>query len=140
MKKRKFKLINLTFGLIIISPLLIVTACANSNEVVRQEQPTVLKQALFLASDLNLNGTIDVVKLLINNQWIVTNKDLLFSAGSQYLNQEEQVLNLQVIPTDGKLMVIFQLKAGAYVAESGQIGTQASSLFKLMINHFSINF
>ena len=139
MTKRKF--INLTLGLAVaISPLAVVMACANSseNETVSQVKPTTIKQSQFLASAFNFNQPIEEVEKLINEEWVLANKQMLLNSSDQLTNTN-QILNLNVSKNQAVLNVSFQLASGSYIDQNSQVGSQPSPAFKFTIINFISN-
>ena len=135
----KSKFVILTLGLTAaISPLAIIAACANnpSTEISKKEEPTVLKQKQFLASDLKLDQPIAISQQLINQQWIVDHKNLLFNGTTKHLNSSKQILELNVIKINDQLNIDFKLAANSYVDQTYQVANDISSIFSFKITNF----
>lgn len=135
----KSKFVILTLGLTAaISPLAIIAACSNNptTEISKKEEPTVLKQKQFLASDLKLDQPIAISQQLINQQWIVDHKNLLFNGTTKHLNSSKQILELNVIKINDQLNIDFKLAANSYVDQTYQVANDISSIFSFKITNF----
>ena len=135
----KSKFVILTLGLTAaISPLAIIAACSNNptTEISKKEEPTVLKQKQFLASDLKLDQPIAISQQLINQQWIVDHKNLLFNGTTKHLNSSKQILELNVIKINDQLNIDFKLAANSYVDQTYQVANEISSIFSFKITNF----
>ena len=135
----KSKFVILTLGLTAaISPLAIIAACSNNPtaEISRKEEPTVLKQKQFLATDLKLDQPIAISQQLINQQWIVDHINLLFNGTTKHLNSFKQILELNVIKINDQLNIDFKLAANSYVDQTYHIANDISSTFSFKITNF----
>ena len=135
----KSKFVILTLGLTAaISSLAIIAACSNNptTEISRKEEPTVLKQKQFLATDLKLDQPIAISQQLINQQWIVDHKNLLFNGTTKHLNSFKQILELNVIKINDQLNIDFKLAANSYVDQTYHIANDISSTFSFKITNF----
>ena len=140
MIKRKF--FSLGIGLAIsLSPLALIAACTtesnqdNSNE--KQEIPTVLKQDKFSAQELGIKQSILAAAKLINPEWIVNNKDIIFDGTTTLLTKPTQVINfLEPSVNQDELVISFQLSAGSYIDSNQKPATISSSPIKFVITNF----
>ena len=140
MVKKKI-LLYLSSSVITLSPIAFIAACSQTeqNSEPTKEFATKLKTTSFNASVFDFNQSIDQALPLINQKWIIKNKEKIFTGTLKYLNSADQISNLNVFISGSSISISFKIKAKAYIDQSGQIATQTSSLMNFIIKDFPID-
>ena len=122
---------------VVLASSVIVASCSTTTEVTNN-QPTVLKTQNFDQQNLNLPKAIDQAQKLINPQWIVEQKNKLFSGTTTLLTNANQVqkLDVQVSQTNQMTLSInLVLAAGAIIGNNNQPTTESTN-FAFIISGF----
>ena len=122
---------------VVLASSAIVASCSTTTEATNNQQ-TVLKTQNFDQQNLNLPKAIDQAQKLINSQWIVEQKNKLFSGTTTLLTNPNQVqkLDVQISQTNQKTLSInLVLAAGAIVGNNSQPTTVPSN-FAFIISGF----
>ena len=155
MTKKSLLWISLS-PLAVLPPALIV-ACANNTSTNDKpgdnpgdnnpgQQPITGQQTIaktnLIAQSLGLNGTLSDAKSLINEQWILDNKDKLLDGGINLFTNRDDLVTDSVMfnsdPTDNEMTtgtLTFSLKAGKSFGSDSK-PTNQSTQFTVKITNF----
>lgn len=116
-----------------ISPIIpLVVSCSSSDS---DSKKIEIKKDLK-ANDLGLVGSNTSNIELINSQWILNNKEKIFTGQLDLLNEANQINVVQVVGLDNKLEIAFYLAAGSTYDSSGEV-SNVPVFFIIEITNFS---